>query len=139
MEEVVAAGWRVRAAVAVAVIPPLLELVSLTRLQRILLRASSTIMPDAPDDRVAARWVDDALLGLRGPWARTCLRRAAVLFYLLRKAGRTVDLCIGVRRDAHGEILAHAWLVLGDELYLEPDATANLVSDYHLIARFPRT
>ncbi|MEP6491708.1 MAG: lasso peptide biosynthesis B2 protein [bacterium] len=131
-------GWRLRACAATAIIPPLLELVSLTRFDRLVLTADRSRISNAPDDFTSARWVDNALTGLRGPWVRTCLRRSAVLYYLLRAAGRSVDLCIGVRRDEAGRLVAHAWLLRGDVPYLEPEATRSVVEHYDVIARFPR-
>jgi hypothetical protein len=94
-------------------------------------------MRSAPDDRTSSLWVDQFLSRLPPPWKRTCLRRAAVLYYLLRSAGRMVDLCIGVKRDGHGELLAHAWLVRDGALYMEPSSTTEVVSEYTLIAQFP--
>ena len=129
--------WRLRSLAAVALVPPLLEIVSLPRLDRWRAALSRNPHSDAPDDGVLAKWVDDALTGLPRPWSRTCLRRAAVLFFLLRRAGRPVDLCIGVRRDESDAVQAHAWLVLDGETYLEPAATLELVARYTLIARFP--
>ena len=127
-----------RGIAAAALIPPLLELLSLSRLEGLLTRLASNTMANGPDDVVAAQWVDAALSRLPRPWTRTCLRRAAVLYYLLRAAGRTVDLCIGVRRDEHGVLLAHAWLLRDGEVYLEPDATLGLVAGYSMIAQFPQ-
>lgn len=95
-------------------------------------------MASSPPDVIAAQWVDVALSRLPRPWTRTCLRRAAVLYYLMRAAGRRVDLCIGVRRDEHGALLAHAWLLRDEEVYLEPEATRTQVAGYSLIARFPQ-
>ncbi len=91
----------------------------------------------APRDADAAWWVDRALGRLPPPWNGTCLRRAAVLYYLLRAAGRAVEICIGVRRDENGTLLAHAWLLLDGTLYLEPVTTQDEVSQFTLIARFP--
>jgi hypothetical protein len=48
-----------------------------------------------------------------------------------------VSLCIGVRRDEHGELLAHAWLVRDGAIYVEPTGTSEVVSAYTLIAQFP--
>ena len=62
-----------------------------------------------------------------------------MLYYLLRSSGRTVNLCIGVRRDEHGELLAHAWLVRDGSIYVEPTSTSEVVSEYTLIAQFPDT
>lgn len=52
-------------------------------------------------DRVLRRW----------PFGDTCLRRALILGFLIRRLGPT--LLIGVRRNEEGEIAAHAWLVVG--------------------------
>ena len=132
-------AWRLRAAVASLAIPPLLELVSFSTVER-LLRSSTPRRAFVPLDAfVAARWVDGFLAHLRGPWRSTCLRRSAILYYLLRSEGRPVELCIGVRREADGSLHAHAWLLLSDRLYLEQTANGELVPDYRVIARFPET
>jgi hypothetical protein len=131
--------WRLRAIAAAAIIPPLLELVSFARLERALRSLARLQMPTAPDDRTSSKWVDEILSGLPGPWRRTCLRRASVLYYLLRSSGRMVDLCIGVRRDEHGALIAHAWLIREGVIYLEPSSTSEGVSGYTLIAQFPGT
>lgn len=113
-------------------------MLSLSRLERLIARLASGATVNGPDDAIAAQWVDVALSRLPRPWARTCLRRATVLYYLIRTTGRTVELCIGVRRDEHGTLLAHAWLLRDGEVYLEPAATRSLVAGYSLIARFPQ-
>jgi hypothetical protein len=59
------------------------------------------------------------------------------LYYLLRRGGRNVALCIGVRRDEQGELKAHAWLLHEGMPYLEPMITRDEVSSYGTIARFP--
>jgi hypothetical protein len=55
-------------------------------------------------------------------WRHTCLKRAAVLYYVLRRAGRPVELWIGVRRDGAqpAGVGAHAWLMRNGAPYLEP-------------------
>ena len=130
-------AWRLRAIAAATVVPPLLEIVSLARIERLLRTAARLRLSRAPADGAAAYWVDQFLSRLPRPWTHTCLRRASVLYYLLRSAGRTVDLCIGVRRDEYGELLAHAWLLHDGALYLEPTGTVEVVADYTLIAKFP--
>ena len=130
-------GWRLRAIVAAAIIPPLLEIVSFARLERFLRSLARVQARSAPDDVTASRWVDEFLSRLGGPWGRTCLRRAAILYYMLRSTGRMVSLCIGVRRDEHGELLAHAWLLRDGAIYVEPTGTSEIVSAYTLIAQFP--
>ncbi|MEP6617764.1 MAG: lasso peptide biosynthesis B2 protein [bacterium] len=129
--------WRVRAAAAVAIIPPLLEIASFARLERWLQVAARRQISSAPSDADAARWVDRQLMRLPRPWAHSCLRRATVLYFLLRSAGRAVSLCIGVRRDDDGALHAHAWLLLDDVLYLESAQGGDHVADFNEIARFP--
>ena len=54
-------------------------------------------------------------------WRHSCLRRAAVLAYLLRRAGHDANVVIGVRRSDVGTLEAHAWLASdGREPFLEP-------------------
>ena len=132
-----ALGWKLRAALASVIVPPLLDLVSFARIERALL-ALARVRPAAPlDDAAAASYVDRLLLRLPGPWAWTCLRRAAVIYYLLRGAGRDAELCIGVRREHDGSLHAHAWLLRDGVLYLEPGRSPERVADFTVIARFP--
>ncbi len=95
--------------------------------------------PAAParelDDATVARWVDRLLRWLPGPWHHSCLKRAAVLYHLLRRAGRPVELWIGVRRGPGSPLGAHAWLVRDGAPYLEPDP--GVASAHTVIARFP--
>ena len=101
--------------------------------------ASSPTSPPARrvplDDAALARWVDRVLHALRGPWHHTCLRRATVLYGLLRRAGRPVELVIGVRRDAAGRVAAHAWLERDAAPYLEADPA--IPARHTVLARFP--
>ncbi len=64
-------------------------------------------------DRVLRRW----------PFGDTCLRRALILGFLIRRLDPI--LCIGVRRDDAGEIAAHAWLVVAS-VTLDPTAAQYL-------------
>lgn len=128
--------WRLRAALGILVIPVLLARVSLSRVAPRLGRSPRTPVGLLNDRRLAA-WVSRRLRRLPDPWRYTCLRRSAVLYYLLRRAGRAVELCIGVRRDAERAFEAHAWLVLDGEPYLEPSQSEH--AEYRVIARFPET
>ncbi len=129
--------WQLRAAAAAAVIPPLLNLTSFARIASWLGRKPSRAPGklDGLDDASLARWVDGLLRRLPGPWRRTCLKRAAVLYHLLRRAGRPVEIWIGVRRDAVGALAAHAWLVRDGAPYLESEPEAPRI--HAVIARFP--
>lgn len=128
--------WTGRILLAAAVIPPLVHVVPLNRLTRWLARATpSRPRPRSPDDQLLARWVDGLLRRLPWPWHRTCLKRGAVLFYLLGAAGRPAELRIGVRRPPGASLAAHAWLVRDGEVILEPGS--ENVQSFETIARFP--
>lgn len=86
-------------------------------------------------DPSLAQWVDALLRRLPWPWRYTCLKRAVVLFYLLRCSGRPVTLHIGVKRSPEGRLEAHAWLTRDGEPYLEPQAETP--AGFSVIARFP--
>lgn len=60
-------------------------------------------------DRVLRRW----------PFGDTCLRRALLLGFFLRR--HDPSLVIGVRRDDAGRIAAHAWVVVAG-VTLDPSA-----------------
>ncbi len=128
--------WRIRATLAALALPPLVHLAPLDRIARWI---SGSRMPPIPDDTVddpaLAQWVDRVLDRLPPPWRRTCLKRALVLHYLVHRAGRSAELRIGVRRDEHGALTAHAWLARNDVPYLE--AGANQVASYQLLTAFP--
>ena len=128
-----------RALTAVAIVPPLLEIVSFAVVERMLMFAARVHARNGPEDGDAARWVDAWLARLPRPWTYSCLRRATVLYYLLRSAGQPVSLCIGVRRDAGGILRAHAWLVRDGAPYLEPARSGERVAEFKEIARFPQT
>jgi len=143
----VAASWRWRAIGTALFVPPLIRLVSLSRLLAWLEPAHRSRVADdaALDDTALARWVDDLLLRLPGPWRRTCLNRSAILYHLLRRAGRPVELVIGVRRSRNagsdqasetGDLAAHAWLVREGHPYLEWSSPEHL-QEHVTIARFP--
>lgn len=131
-------GWRIRASLTVVVVPPLLSLVSFSKLGRWLGgEAGPAARAPAYQDDEMAEWVDRLLYRLAGPWRHTCLKRSAVLYDLLRRDGREVELCIGVRRNLAGAIAAHAWLLRGGVPYLERNAESP--ADFQIIARFPES
>lgn len=124
-----------RALIAAAVIPPLLSIVSFGRLCAWLERSRRPAMASSIDPAELAAWVDRLLYALPGPWRHTCLKRAAILYHLLRRAGLPVELCIGVRREPAGPLTAHAWLIREGAPYLERAASPS--ETHTLIARFP--
>jgi hypothetical protein len=128
-------GWRTRATLAALALPPLVHLVSMERITRWIARNGVPAPDPAVDDASLAEWVDRVLRRLPPPWKRTCLRRALVLHYLLHRAGRPVELRIGVRRDESGDLAAHAWLYRDGEPYLERGE--EHVASYQVLAAFP--
>ena len=128
--------WRIRATFAALVLPPLVHLIGLDRIAAWIARRS---MPSRPDDTVddpaLADWVDRVLNRLPPPWRRTCLKRAVVMHYLVHRAGRPAELRIGVRRDEHDALAAHAWLSRDGVPYLE-SGTAH-VDSFQLLTAFP--
>jgi len=130
--EALSLRWRARAMFAAAAIPPLVHAIPLNRLSRWLSRPGRR--DDGLNDEHLAGWVDRVLLRAPFLWHYTCLKRGAVLFLLLRRAGRAVRLHIGVRKDEQ-TLRAHAWLVLDGRPYLEHDD--HTVTTYQEIAAFP--
>lgn len=113
-------AWRLRAVIAVGLVPPAIRLTSYAWLASRLGRVSAVPAPEL-DDAVLSGWVDHLMLRLPPPWRRTCLTRGTVMFGLLRRAGRPVGLRIGVRPVDGGGVDAHAWLVRDGMPYLEPE------------------
>ncbi|MFQ5705457.1 MAG: lasso peptide biosynthesis B2 protein [Gemmatimonadales bacterium] len=126
-------AWRLRATCAALLIPPLLSILSFAKVAH-WLSVNPARHADVTDMHLA-HYVRSILARLSGPWSNTCLRRNTVLYYLLRRAGRDVELEIGVARDAKGRIEAHAWLVKGGVPFLREDSDAP--SRFQHIARFP--
>lgn len=127
-------GWRVRAGCTALVIPILLLVVPLDRLTSWLGRPLAQSPPRQSDRRMAA-WIDHLLRRLPWPWHHTCLRRSVVLYHLLRREGRAVELCVGVRRDELEALAAHAWLSIDEQPYLE--SGSEMPRKFAIIARFP--
>lgn len=128
--------WRLRASLAAVLLPPLVHLASLERITGWIVARSHPADPDATvDDDALAEWVDRVLTRLPPPWRKTCLKRALVLHYLLDRAGRPATLIIGVRRDEHDALAAHAWLARAGTPYLE--SGADQVASYRVLTAFP--
>lgn len=127
--------WRWRARGLVLTVPVLLYLIPIHRLVRWLGTPRDGYRNPPTDALVRA--VDYWLRRLPWPWRITCLKRAAVLFGLLRRSGIAVSLHIGVARSADGALAAHAWLVRDGAPYLEPPASD--VGGYRVISTFPES
>ena len=129
-------AWRLRATLAAMALPPLVHLIPLDRIIRGTARSRKLMASDdSVDDAALAEWVDRLLTALPPPWRRTCLKRAVVLHYLVRRAGRPAELRIGVRRDEQNALTAHAWLVRDGEPYLETGA--DHVASFQVLTTLP--
>lgn len=127
--------WRLRATLAALLLAPLVHLVSLERLTGWVARRRPAGDAGKVWDVALAEWVDRVLGVLPPPWRRTCLKRALALQYLIRRAGSSAELHVGVRRDEAGELRAHAWLVRDGRPYLETGRDLNNV--FQVLATFP--
>ncbi len=115
------------------IVPPLLHLVAVNRLVTHLSEKRSTYIN--PPVILLAEEVDAWLTRLPWPWRTTCLKRATILYALLRRAGEDVQLHIGVKRETGKAITAHAWLMRNGAPYLEPPASPY--ATYQVITAFP--
>lgn len=126
-------SWRAWIVGLALIIPPLLYIAPIHRIAgRLTAMGRARTVP--PVDVIVAE-VDRWQRWLRWPWHTTCLKRAAVLFTLLRRCGINVELHIGVRRNAEKAFGAHAWLVRDGQPYLE--AGADALPSFRVIACFP--
>lgn len=126
-------GWRARVLAIVACVPPLLHVQSLHRIaSRVPVGQPHG---DVPSTEALVREVDRWLNHLPWPWRRTCLKRAGVLYALLRRAGVEVELHIGVKRDDAGALAAHAWLMRNGAPFLEDPESP--IGRFQVITRIP--
>jgi hypothetical protein len=117
-------GSRVRDALeltaACAIVPCALELCSASSVLRWIERVPARTGTAASPPTLAF-YVDRVLARAPFVWRRTCLRRAAVLAVLLRRAGHDASVVLGARRKPDGAVEAHAWVRCdGVEPFLEP-------------------
>ena len=104
---------------ACVAVPCALEIFSADRSFAWLARVPGGLERVAPAQ--LAFHVDRILRRGKWIWRHSCLRRAAVLAYLLRRGGYDASVVIGVRRSDAGSLEAHAWLACdGRDPFLEP-------------------
>jgi hypothetical protein len=125
--------WRLRVFGLVMTVPPLLHLMPVDRLVK-RLGARHRNYSDPPVQTLADE-VDAWLTRLPWPWRTTCLKRASILYALLRRSGDDVQLHIGVKREADRTFAAHAWLMREGRPYLEP--AASEFATFTVITAFP--
>jgi hypothetical protein len=114
-------------------VPPLLHLMPVHRLVS-RLGARRGGYSDPPIDTLAQE-VDAWLTRLPWPWRTTCLKRASILYALLRRSGDEVELHIGVKRESNRNFAAHAWLMKNGTPFLEP--AGSDFATFQVITAFP--
>jgi hypothetical protein len=129
----IALRWRLRVFGLVWTVPPLLHAVAVNRLVA-RLGTRNRAYANPPVESLAEE-VDAWQRRLPWPWRSTCLKRAAVLYALLRRSGEDVQLHIGVKRERDGSLAAHAWLMRHGQPYLEPGG--NAIETFQVITAFP--
>jgi hypothetical protein len=105
----------IRALVALPPVAVGLRLMGWVRLRSAMVRLTPRRAMRAGFD--AAGYARDAasvtnLLGGQRPLSATCLRRSAVLWWLLRRAGLDAQVVLGARKE-EGRFEAHAWVEAG--------------------------
>ena len=133
MKRAIPLRWRLRVCGLVFTVPPLLHLLPLHRVVGWL--GSRRVSRASPPVDILVGEVDAWLTRLPRPWRSTCLKRAAILYALLRSTDKKVELHIGVKREADKSFAAHAWLVREGLPYLEPPTSS--VATFQVITRFP--
>lgn len=129
--------------------PVALRLFSIPRLMRICTPRYLQVYEDRNRENLRAKAVKftDYILGWNALRCRnTCLKRALVLYYFLRKWGMDVRVCFGVRYAAHKRLDGHAWLLYQGDIFLErntertkaytqtycfPDTMEQIKQNYH--------
>ena len=82
------------------------------------LGSHSTI--DVDGERIAKiAWAINAA-SANVPWRSDCFVRSLGALYLLRKIGIIPTFHLGIRRDDVGEMVAHAWVTIGNYAVTDP-------------------
>jgi hypothetical protein len=74
-------------------------------------------LPAIPPVARRIAWAID-VMSPRTPWESACLAQAVAGKFMLRRRGLASRLFLGTRREASGDLAAHAWLQLGPEILL---------------------
>jgi hypothetical protein len=88
------------------------------RLGRQLSPGDSTMTADVP--AAIARRIGSAVERMvrHTPWDSTCLTQTIAGKFMLRRRGVPSRLYLGTRKDESGRLLAHSWLLVGNEILI---------------------
>jgi len=101
-----------------AIVPVLLMLLQLDRVQRLLEPRHVSVSSKPATIKQIRRYVDFILFVGRPIVRRRCLTRALTLYYFLKRAGMDVTVCFGMG-TIEGEYVGHCWLVKEGAPFLE--------------------
>jgi hypothetical protein len=88
---------------------------------RVVRRALPADRAGAAPDWVVARTRWAVSTAARASFGATCLPQALATKALFSLQGYDATIRIGVRRDEHGKVLAHAWVLSGDAIVIGDD------------------
>ena len=107
-----------RIAGLILVLPLLLRIMKLPRLLEFLSDSGSELSGDPEREHDIVGYTS-GLLSLNILMFRsTCLTKALVLYHFFNRVGLKPRIDFGVRKTANGSLEGHAWLVVGDKIYL---------------------
>jgi hypothetical protein len=88
------------------------------RLGRQLSPGDSTTTADAPVPVARRIGIAVERMSRRTPWNSTCLTQTIAGKFMLRRRGVSGRLYLGTRKDESGRLLAHSWLLVGNEILI---------------------
>ncbi len=114
------------------ILPLLLKFTSVTRIMKMLTPGNLKFYDNIEADKRIERaviYTDYILCHCFRTYNSPCLKRSLVLYYLLRKYGFDVQICLGVK---YKEVLSeseveekkldgHAWLIYKGDIFMEKD------------------
>jgi hypothetical protein len=83
------------------------------------LPAESAALPNAPTTAAGRQvgWAV-AIMARHTPWESACLAQSIAGKFMLKRRGVSSRLSLGMKKDAAGQLTAHAWLQEGNEVLL---------------------
>ena len=127
----------------VTVLPLLLKFSSFPRIMKLItpgdLKVCETLKPEKLIERIVL-FTDYVLRHNFSVFKGSCLKRSLVLYYLLRKHGIDIQICLGVKYDGElsdseaeeKKLDGHAWLLYNGDIFMErnPEVTKTYKTTY---------
>ncbi len=127
----------------VSVLPLLLKFSSIPRIMKMLtpwdLEVYETLKLEKLMERIV-NFTDYILNHSFWVFKGSCLKRSLILYYLLRKYGIDIQICLGVKYDGglsdseaeERKLDGHAWLIYNGDIFMErnPEVTKTYKATY---------